>query len=72
MSEWASESYLPNRHSADGGVQHTRVRVGVHLAHEGEPLPPSNAVLLHLHSVEPETLTFGPVPPLTHNLKTHT
>lgn len=46
-----SGSYLPDRHPADGRVQHTGVRVGTHLRHEGEPLPPANTVLLNLLSV---------------------
>lgn len=40
--------YLAYRHSADAGVQHSTDRIGAHLAHKGELLPPSDGVLLHL------------------------
>lgn len=40
--------YLPNRNSADAGVQHSSDGAGAHFTHKGELLPPSNTVLLHL------------------------
>ena len=41
-------SHLAHRHTEDAGVQQAGGRVGAHLTHEGEPLPPPHTVLLHL------------------------
>lgn len=47
-----SPSHLSHRHSKDAGVQQACGRVGTHLTHKGEPLPPPYTVLLHLLPAE--------------------
>lgn len=43
-----AQPHLAHRHAEDAGIQQAGGRVGAHLTHEGEPLPPPHAVLLHL------------------------
>lgn len=43
-----AQPHLAHRHTEHARVQQARGWVGAHLTHEGEPLPPAHAVLLHL------------------------
>lgn len=43
-----TQPHLAHRHPEDAGVQQAGGRVGAHLTHEGELLPPPHTVLPHL------------------------
>lgn len=51
--------HLAHRHSEDAGVQQACGRVGTHLTHEGEPLPPPDTILLHLLPAETGERNMG-------------
>lgn len=53
--------HLAHGHSKDAGVQQARGRVGTHLTHKSEPLPPPHTILLYLLPAETGQMNTGQV-----------